>query len=208
MARNPNYTRRRTTAQELGLGDPVPHYIDAYPDSGEVPLSEMGNFSIPGRDEKGHSESIQFNVPPILKRHLEALILCRRFPYLSVGDLLRHSAYKHVCWLVNSRTNLSRSMIIQLNVILEACKDSDQRTLADSCLQKIQDKVDFFMRSGHTAEAIRLISVCRAEIKQADNLDHWSQTVVDMFDQMVFKPMLTAGMVPQLPSPSTQEIEQ
>jgi hypothetical protein len=143
-------------------------YRDADPALDETPLADLDNFFIPGRDEKGASQAITFHVPPYLARLVNIMVHSKRFPYVGGEDLVRHAVVRHLRWLCGIRETIKPQMVPMLEVILEANRDAEFRIKAEKAFKLIDAKVEYYMRNGEVAEAVRLVGFIMQRVNEVE----------------------------------------
>jgi len=143
-------------------------FKDADMEAGEVPLNELDNFFVPGRDEKGASQAITIHVPPYLARCLNVLVHSKRFPYVSLEELVRHAAVRHAFWLNAIRVTIQPQMMPMLDMVLEANKDAEFRIKAESAMRLIDGKIDYYMRANEVGEAVKLIGFIMHRVREVE----------------------------------------
>lgn len=187
-------TKKPSILSQLDLEDAEVPFRDADPDSDETPLSDLDQFNIPARDEKGISEAFHLSVPPLMLRHIDLILRSQRFPYLRRSDFVRHAIYRHIRWCVSLRKSIQRHMLIALEAIMEDCRDSEQRVRVEAVLQKIEERIGFHLDQGDPGEAMRLMGIMRARLEGVSG-DYWSRSVKDTLDRKFFEPLMGAGVV-------------
>lgn len=192
---NPDSSSSYRKAKQLLPDIEVP-YRDADPSTNEIPLSELDNFIIPARDDKGIAESTHFTMPPIMLRHIDVILHSIRFPYLRRADFLRHAVYRHIRYCVSLRRSLSAHMVVALEAIVEDCRNSEQQARVEAVLRKIEERMNWHLVQGDRGEAVRLLNVMRTRIAGVHE-DYWSREVSKTLDEKFFKPMLTISGAPE-----------
>jgi hypothetical protein len=84
-------------------------------------------FTSVARDDKGHSDKLQFRVIPNVSRQVSLVVEKKIFPYESKSDLLRHALHRHLNWLhslskdmgADDQIRNTRSMIRVLSEIMK-----------------------------------------------------------------------------------------
>ena len=163
--------RKRGNNPDSGGGDDytpndVP-FSDAAPGTGEVPLGDLDNFVIPATDEKGTFVHVRLNIPPALERSAKIILRSNRFPYLDMGDLIRHALMRHLIWCTGLRGTIPRHIVSQLETIVEVCRDHELHAQSEEAFRKILDQINGLMERGEHGEATRLLNIIAARIDDA-----------------------------------------
>jgi hypothetical protein len=145
------------------------NYRDADHDSGEVPLVQIDNFFVPGRDDKGASQPITLHVPPFFARCLDVMIHSKRFPYANREDLLRHAGLRHLRWLSGIRTTVAPQMIPELDAILEVHRDAEFRMRMEKAFRDLDRLVEIYVRSNEQGEAVRIINLIMTRMHKVES---------------------------------------
>lgn len=143
-------------------------FIDANPDLNEIPLSQVDNFIIPARDDKGIAAHITFNLPPFIKRQIQIIVRSHRFPYLDVEDFIRHAIVRHIPWCVNLRHSLPKSIIVALEAVCETARDNEYRQRAEEAFKVLASQVNEHEKLGEYPEIIKLLTLVRARIDDTE----------------------------------------
>lgn len=147
---------QRTYSPNQAPGIP---YIEANPDTGEMPLDHIDTFVVPGRDEKGAFNKVTFQLPPWMLQQAQIICNSRRFPYLEVGDMVRHALARHIKFCVNIRQSLPPSIVSVLEAMMEASRHNDLRIRSHEAYVEIEKQISRCMVRGETMEAVRMINV-------------------------------------------------
>lgn len=132
-------------------------YREADEASGEKALDEIDDFRVSARDDKGGSLPSTTYGPPLLWRHVEIIIHSRRFPYLNIGDFVRHAVVRHIRFCASIRASIPRHLTPALESMLEVVRDDEQRVQVEAVLQRIKERVDYYLNKGETGDAVALI---------------------------------------------------
>jgi hypothetical protein len=144
-------------------------FRDANREIGEIPLADIDNFHIPGRDEKGASQPIAFHVPPILARCIDIMVHSKRFPYVNREDFCRHAVVRHLGWLNGIRTTIQPTMMPQLEIVLEVLRDAEFRLRMEKAFKELDRLVEVYMRRGEQVEAVRVISLIVTRMREVES---------------------------------------
>lgn len=143
-------------------------YRDGNRETGEIPLDDLDNFNVPGRDDKGASIAITFHVPPIMARAIDVMVHSKRFPYVNREDFMRHAGLRHLRWLNGIRVTVSPTLMPQLEVVMEAIRDAEFRLAMERAFKDLDRLVEMYMRQGERSEAVRLISLIMANMQDVE----------------------------------------
>lgn len=144
-------------------------FRDADPDLNERPLADLDNFFIPGRDEKGASQTITIHVPPYLARCVDVMVHSKRFPYVNREDLFRHATVRHLRWLSGIRATIQPQMIPELEAIIEVQRDAEFRMRMEKAFKELDRLVEIYIRSNEQGEAVRLINVIMTRMHKVES---------------------------------------
>lgn len=142
-------------------------YIEADPESGEIPLDELDTFVIPARDEKGIGVPVNLHIPPYLERQIEIVVSSRRFPYLRAADFIRHACVRHLAWLVGIRLSLPRHMTPTMSTVLDVFRDAEFEAQVEQAFGHMDRLVTAHINRGDKIEAIRLYVRIRSRLQEA-----------------------------------------
>lgn len=157
-------------------------YIEADPDSNEIPLDELDTFVIPARDEKGIGVSITLHVPPYLERQIEIAVASRRFPYLRAADFIRHACVRHLAWLTGIRMSIPKHMTVSVQTVMDAFRDAEFTTQVEMAFSHMERLVSAHVNRGDKLEAIRLYVRIRARIVESAQCN-WRDRFLKEFDK-------------------------
>ena len=114
-------------------------FIDAKPGSTELPLDELDNFIVPGRDEHGAHQTVTFNAPPLLVHQIDVIVRSQLFPYINREAFIRHAAVRHMRWLQNIRPeSLTQHIAPAIEAILERCFQSQMRKKVQAAFEALR----------------------------------------------------------------------
>jgi len=133
---------------------------------GEISLSQLDEFIVPGRDDKGGQATITVNVPPAVDRQLDVILGCHRFPYANKRDIVRHALIRHFAWLHGIRESIPRHILSALEASLEVCRDDEVTMKMEQVFLTLQGRVADHESRGDNLEAVRLISIINQKAKQ------------------------------------------
>ena len=148
-------------------------YRDADPESGEIPLDELDTFIIRATDEKGTSVRQSLNMPPLMERDIAIIIRSGRFPYLRESDFIRHACVRHINWLSSIRQSLPKTMVPQLDVMMELCRDDEMRSRTEEVFTRIEQRVAHHLSRGDNGEVIRLVNLLKVKLEAVDVSSSW-----------------------------------
>jgi hypothetical protein len=134
-------------------------------EEGEMPLTELDEFLVAGRDDKGGQVTVSVNVPPIFDRQLDVILHCRRFPYANKRDIVRHGMIRHCTWLHTIRKSIPRHIMSSLDATVEVCRDDEIATKIEQVFIALADRVAEHTGRGETSEAVRLISIVQQKLR-------------------------------------------
>jgi hypothetical protein len=140
-------------------------FRDGIEEIGEKRLKDIDTFVIPARDDKGAHTSVRFECPPSLYRQVQIILKSNRFPYLDVGHFMRHAMYSHIRWLVSIRYSLPRQMIIQLEAMMEVCREYEFRVQAIAAMEMVDKSIETCLNRMEIGEAVRLLNLMKDKLK-------------------------------------------
>jgi hypothetical protein len=167
----PRRSKRRQNGQGNGNGshshsashEGIP-FRDADTDAGEIPLDELDTFVIPGTDELGRGEHMQFRIPPYLRRQIKIILSSNRFPYLAESNFIRHAIVRHLYWLVELRNTIPKHMLPALAGVLEVCRDDEMRIYVEQVFERIDSRISFHLSRGDHGEVVRLLNLVKSRM--------------------------------------------
>lgn len=128
-----------------------------YRNRGESTEEEM---IIAATDTKGHTETIWFRVQPAYLRECKMILAERRFPWKSIGDLMRFALDQTVRWAVREK-ELKHSILPQIDMINQMVReDLMQRQM----MQTFEDMEQTLEKKGPRAK--RLANLIWEQIKK------------------------------------------
>lgn len=151
-------------------------YKDAKPDSSEVPLDELDNFIVPGRDEHGAHQTITCNMPPILVHQIDVVVRSQLFPYINREAFLRHAQVRHLRWLQNIRPEqLSQHIAPTIESMLERCFQSQMRKKVQAAFDALRETLLQCEKDGEWLEVMRLCYYVKEKLTAVDPGSVWQK---------------------------------
>lgn len=132
--------------------DPTKFEIDTNYDPAE--------FNIPVDDAKGHSVMQSFRFNHRYQRAMQTILASRRFPYLTVSDIIRHAVHRHVDWLTEiEHLPAARTLYMMIKIGNERLQREMEDKEMLTHFSKLQQLVDglLAMPDGY-AEARSIVS--------------------------------------------------
>lgn len=121
-------------------------------------------FRIPASDTKGHSARMWFQAVPTMVRRVEEVVQSKKFPYRTMGDLLRHALHRHMHWLEKmDGTIISMG---QVDIALEVLRDEEYNSEFRSVFGRLEARVAQHLAEGAKSEAIRLVLTINNHIQR------------------------------------------
>ena len=157
-------SRRRNTGLESG--EVIP-YIEADPTLGEIPLDQLDSFIVPARDEKGGTIVVHVSLTPFMERQLKIAVASRRFPYLSVGDFVRHACVRHLYWLMDIRHTIPRHVHSDMEAVNNHLLDQELASQVESAYHRMDAIIASHLQSGFNMEALKLYLRVRALVSDS-----------------------------------------
>jgi len=155
-------------------------FEDSTEGDGEMPLSQLDDFIVAGRDDKGGQVTITVNVPPAIDRQLDVILACRRFPYANKRDIVRHAIIRHFIWLHLIRQSVPRHIMSALEAILEECKDDEVLMKMEQVFLTLQGRIADHEAHGDVLEATRLVSIVNQKARELKP-SAWVRRFMDRF---------------------------
>lgn len=148
--------------------------VSLVPGSGKLDGDEdrwRDEYHIPARDTNGHTDKIQFKVPPSLKALVYIIMESKVFPYPSIGYLFRDALVRH-CNLLSLQPGGDvgvGSTIHAINAMIEIVREDefmeDFRTIFD----KLEERVNEHLRRRNDKRARGLVVKTWGKIKQMED---------------------------------------
>lgn len=183
-------------------------FRDAAPDTNEILLNDLDTFVVPARDEKGITQTIQFNIPPYMEQLSQTILRSGRFPYINHGGIFRHAFVRHLRWLAEIRQSVPGHLLPSIEIILELCRDNEMRVRVEEALDKLSRQIMSLHARGDHGEALRLMGVVKARMEGLYQ-SKWQQQFVREFSGIHNALVHSGGQiesVEQLRSASATEI--
>lgn len=140
-------------------------FVDAQGE-GEIPLAQLDEFIVPGRDDKGGQASITINIPPGLDRQIEVLVHSHRFPYATKRDLVRHAILRHAGWLLGIRQTVPKHFMAFAETSIEICRDDELSMKMEQVFTMLDDRISEHMAVGDHSEVTRLLTMVSQKLRE------------------------------------------
>ena len=158
-------------------------FIDAKPGSTELPLDELDNFIVPGRDEHGAHQTVTFNAPPLLVHQIDVIVRSQLFPYINREAFIRHAAVRHMRWLQNIRPeSLTQHIAPAIEAILERCFQSQMRKKVQAAFEALRETIVGCQNDGEYTEVLRLCYYVKQRLANVDPGSVWQQRAWKKFN--------------------------
>lgn len=140
---------------------------------------DPSHFIVPAGDSHGHSVREWCRVNPVVDHELDAIVTSKKFPFRTKGDLMRWAIWEGIKKLEKMET-VPNSMVNVAEVMLEAARQATLWAQFKATLDAVENSVKLYMNSGNEAEALKLLSRCKAEAMKIPE-DMWrNQFLEDM----------------------------
>lgn len=172
-----NYRRRNRDDHDhdQSQGFSVP-YRDASPDSNEVPLDELDNFIIPGRDEHGGHQTITVSCPPLLVHQIDVAVRTGLFPYINREALVRHAMVRQLRWLQSIRPEtMEQHLSPTIEALLQRCFESQMQKKVKAAFDALRETIIQCEHDGEHMEVIRLVNFARTRLDAVGKGSVWQQ---------------------------------
>lgn len=179
------------SSSQRGVPDDI-EYQDANPDVQvacptcgalhyEVPIEEIDTFVIAGRDDRGAHMEVRISMPPAMVRAIQIIVRSLRFPYIDVASLIRHAIKRHLYWTTALRNSIPRHILPGLEAVMDVARDDDMRTRVEEALARTESQIDRHMRSGESAEALKMLASIRAKLEGVQD-STWTRRFANEID--------------------------
>ena len=121
-------------------------------------------FIIPSQDTKGHSERIYFRVQPGHARELNMMLASKKFPFRTMGDMLRLFTKLGIDLLKTVETFPSVSG--QVDSVLKIVRDEQFYLEFISIYEQAGNAINRYIGSGEHGQARKLVVMMREEIRK------------------------------------------
>ena len=112
-------------------------------------------FIVPSNNHRGASERITFRCLPELKREIEELFYSKRWPYMTISDLMRHSLYRHAEWLASQSP--AESNIAYLEALIQDLNREHELVLFQRVVEHLAEIVTEHLNAGDKDDAQRAV---------------------------------------------------
>lgn len=192
------YKRNSYSDNHESQGDYSVPYIDAKPGTSEVPLDELDNFIVPGRDEHGAHQPITVNCPPLLVHQVDIIVRSQLFPYINREAFVRHAMVRQCRWLQGIRPEqLQQHLSPAIEAILERCFQSQMRKKVAAAFEGLRETILQCENDGEWLEVLRLCYYVRDRLKAVDPASVWQKRAWNKFIHEFGHYMNQAGYVAQ-----------
>ena len=157
-------------------------YKDAKPGTDEIPLDDLDNFIVPGRDEHGAHQTITINCPPLLVHQMDVIVRSQLFPYINRESMARHAFVRHMRWLQNIRPEqLSQHIAPTIESLLERCFQSQMRKKVQAAFEALRETLLQAERDSEWLEVIRLCYYVKERLQGVDPTSVWQRRAWKQF---------------------------
>jgi hypothetical protein len=111
------------------------------------------SWYVGARDAQGHSARLWFTAQPGHARDLNSIVASKKFPYRTVGDVLRHALHRHLKWLYTQ--GRFRSVMGQVELLVEICREEDFAMEMRKSVEQMAAILNKHVSNGNTGQAIR-----------------------------------------------------
>ena len=151
-------------------------YKDANPESSEVPLDDIDNFIVPGRDEHGAHQTITINCPPLLVHQIDVIVRSQLFPYINREAFVRHAIVRQLRWCQIIRPEqLPQHIAPTIESLLERCFQSQMRKKVQAAFEALRETLLQCEKDGEWLEVMRLCYYVREKLQGVDPGSVWQR---------------------------------
>lgn len=130
------------------------------------------DFIIPGSDHQGHSERLYFRVQPQHARAGSKILSAHKFPFRTMGDLMRWSYVRGL--KVLDKLEPMPGFMGAADAINEVLKQEMYMQEFKSMFNTMQGVVQSHLANGAKGEARKLLSICLHHIRNIDEA-YWKK---------------------------------
>lgn len=149
-------------------GGPDPNDDDDV-EGGEQPAQKISDYTyiVPGTDNKGHSQRIWCKLMPQHVRALDAIKTERKFPFRTIGDIVRWATVRGITEL-NRRARSERieSLMLQAESIKQILLDEQNAQEFNEFLVSMKNTIRAHMANQAMGEARRVAAMVQTHIDQ------------------------------------------
>lgn len=127
--------------------------LTVVPAKSEDAQEPQEQWYIGARDAQGHSARLWFTAQPGHARDLNSIVASKKFPYRTVGDVLRHALHRHLKWIQTQHR--FRSVMGQVEMLLEICREEDFGMDLRKSIEHIAGIINKHIAAGNQGQAIR-----------------------------------------------------
>ncbi len=173
---------------------PKPIYEDDSPMAGGFNSEVDGgyapsDFVIPGTDHQGHSERLYFRVQPQHARAGSKIVATRKFPFRTMGDLMRWSYVRGL--KVLEKLDGGPGFMGAADAINEVLRQEMYMQEFTGMFTNMQTVVQAHLNNGAKGEARKLLAMCLHHIRKIDE-PFWKKKCEDELKQR-FSHLLEGG---------------
>lgn len=152
--------------------------------------SRERQYLIPAHDQKGHSSRVQFRLMPAHQRILQDVVSSKKFPFRTVGDLMRYCVTSRAAELAKEEG--IRSVQAQANAMIAALQDEEFQIQFQEHFTLLRRVTDHYIEAKAPQEARRVVAQARMHIEAMPD-DYWKQRYEkELLDR--FGALLDAGV--------------
>ncbi len=170
-----SYRRRNHDDHDHTQGFTVP-YRDASPDGIEIPIDELDNFIVPGRDEHGGHQMVTVSCPPLLVHQMDVAVRTGLFPYINREALIRHAQVRHLRWLHNIRPDsMEQHTMPALEAMLRQCFEVQMHKKVKAAFDGLRETILQAEQDGEHMEVVRLVNYVKVRLDQVNPGSVWQR---------------------------------
>jgi hypothetical protein len=117
---------------------------------------DPAQFRVSGTDSKGHTSRVWANMQPMHVQTMDILLQCRKFPYRTRGDFIRHAVVRHIHWLekIHRPVNSVTGALDAMNALL---RDAEFRMEFTEYIARLTKQIDALVDEGDEVAARKLL---------------------------------------------------
>ena len=117
-------------------------------------------FIVPSGDDRGHSIREYIRCPPGWERDMEIIIECRKFPYQTKSDLIRHAILRHLAWLHRIAEDMPKSYFSSLMVQRRVMQEHKFQADTEQTFKALGDMIELYVSRSDFKQARKMVSSC------------------------------------------------
>lgn len=104
-------------------------------------------FLIPASDAQGHNVGVTFRAPKEWLEQLNKILLSRKFPYTSVGYIIRHALFRHFGHL-ETLEDIPSSTVAQITAMIDLLQEDMKQRGFMFAMEKLEETVNYYRARG------------------------------------------------------------